>query len=230
MAYLARFWNSTIGKKIVMAVTGIIGVLFVIGHMSGNLLMFKGANAMHEYALLLRTSEAALWGIRGALIAAVALHAVAAYQLTMRSRAARPEGYAKAAPQVTTFAARTIRWGGVLLLAFIVLHILQLTVGAVAAPNFVHLDPYNNVRHALANPFVAVFYLLAMAALGLHLYHGTWAVFRTLGVARPSPTPLKRRLPMVLAVVVAGGFALIPLGALIGAFPAAPSPVVTEVH
>ncbi len=230
MAYLARFWDSTIGKKIVMAVTGIIGVVFVIGHMSGNFLMFKGVDAMHQYALLLRTSMPLLWAVRIGLIVAVVLHAVAAYQLTMRSRAARPEGYAKNKPQVTTFAARTIRWGGVLLLVFLVFHIAQITLGVVAMPGFVHLDPYNNLRLGLANPFIAGFYLLAMAALGLHLYHGTWAVTRTLGVARPSPTPLKRRLALVLAVVVAVGFAVIPIAVLMGAFPAEPSPVMVEGH
>ncbi len=230
MAYLARFWDSTIGKKIVMAVTGLIGVGFVLGHMSGNFLMFKGAEAMHEYALLLRTSMPLLYVVRAVLVLAVVLHALAAYQLTMRSRAARPEGYAKVKPQVTTFAARTIRWGGVLLLVFIVFHIAQITLGWVAVPNFVHLDPYNNLRNGLSNPLIAGFYILAMAALGLHLFHGTWAVVRTLGVARPSQHPLKRRVAVVIAVVVAVGFAVIPIAVLAGAFPEAPSPVMTEGH
>jgi succinate dehydrogenase / fumarate reductase cytochrome b subunit len=230
MSYLARFWDSTIGKKIVMAVTGIIGILFVLGHMSGNFLMFKGAAAMHEYALLLRTSMPLLWAARLGLLAAVALHAIAALQLTQRSNAARPQAYAKQAPQVTTFAAKTIRYGGVLLLVFIVFHIAQITLGAVAVPGFVHLDPYNNLRNGLANPLIAGFYLVAMGALGLHLYHGTWAVFRTLGVARPTPSPLKRRLALVVAVVVALGFAVIPVGVLVGAFPEAPSPVMAEGH
>lgn len=225
MYVLSRFWQSTIGKKIVMAVTGIIGILFVIGHMSGNLLMFKGQDAMYHYALLLRTSMPLLWAVRIGLLTAVVLHAVAAYQLTMLSRAARPQGYVDRRPQVTTFAARTIRWGGVLLLTFIVLHLLQLTVGAIH-PDFTHLDPYNNVRIALANPLVAGFYLLAMAALGLHLYHGTWAAVRTLGAARPSAQPLKRRLALALAVIVAAGFMIIPIAALVGAF--APAPKLAE--
>lgn len=218
---LSRFWQSTIGKKIVMAVTGIFGILFVIGHMSGNLLMFKGQGAMHQYALLLRTSMPLLYAIRAALVAAVVLHVLSAYQLTMRARAARPKDYAVRRPQVTTFAARTIRWGGVLLLVFIVFHILQLTLGVVH-PRFVHLDPYNNVIVGLSNPIVAVFYLLAMAALALHLYHGIWAVVRTLGVARPSAHPLKRTVAVVLAVVVAGGFMIIPIATLAGAFIEAP--------
>lgn len=225
MYVLSRFWQSTIGKKVVMAVTGIIGILFVIGHMLGNLTMFKGQDAMYQYAMLLRTSMPLLWAIRIGLIAAVLLHALAAYQLTMMSRAARPSGYAERKPQVTTFAARTIRWGGVLLLSFIVFHLLQLTMGVIH-PDFTHLDPYNNVRIGLANPLVAAFYVLAMAALGLHLYHGTWAVARTLGVARPAAQPLKRRLALVIAFIVVAGFTIIPIAAVLGKF--APAPKLVE--
>jgi succinate dehydrogenase / fumarate reductase cytochrome b subunit len=218
---LSRFWQSTIGKKIVMAVTGIIGILFVIGHMSGNLLMFKGPDAMHHYAELLRTSMPLLWTVRGVLLLSVLLHVISAYQLTQRARAARPQSYAVRKPQVTTLAAATMRVGGVLLLVFIVVHLLQLTVGAIH-PQFTHLDPYNNVRIALSNPAVAIFYLAAMAALALHLYHGVWASVRTLGAAPASATPLKRRLALVLAIVVAGGFMIIPVATLLGAFQEAP--------
>ncbi|MCA0376226.1 MAG: succinate dehydrogenase cytochrome b subunit [Gemmatimonadetes bacterium] len=225
---LAQFWQSTIGKKIVMAVTGIIGILFVIGHMSGNFLMFKGQGAMHDYALLLRTSMPLLWAVRAALIAAVVLHALSAYQLTMRARAARPADYAVRKPQVTTLAAKTMRWGGVYLLVFIVYHILHMTLGTVH-PQFTHLDPYNNLRIGLANPAVAAAYLVGMLFLGLHLYHGTWAVFRTLGVARPSAQPLKRRLAVVVAIAVAAGFAVIPVAALAGLFPEAPA-MAEEAH
>lgn len=226
MHALSRFWQSTVGKKTVMAVTGIIGILFVIGHMAGNLQMFypDAPVAMKHYAELLRTSMPVLWAIRIGLLTAVVLHAVAAYQLTMLSKAARPEAYAVRRPQVTTLAARTIRWGGVLLLAFIVFHLLHLTIGAVH-PQFTHLDPYNNVRLGLANPLVAGFYVLAMLALGLHLYHGSWAVVRTLGVAQPSTQPLKRKLALVLAIVVAGGFIVVPVAAVLGLFPDAPAQV-----
>lgn len=226
MYALKRFWQSTIGKKVVMAVTGIIGILYVIGHMTGNLLMFSGQAALHEYALLLRTSMPLLWAVRLGLLAAVVLHVVAAYQLTMLSRAARPEGYAMRKPQVTTFAARTIKWGGVLLLVFIVYHILHMTLGTVH-PRFTHLDPYNNLTIGLRNPFVAGFYLLAMVALGLHLYHGGWAVVRTLGAARPSVHPLRRKIALAIAIIVAVGFSIIPIGVLAGLFPEAP-PLPTE--
>lgn len=221
MYALSRFWHSTIGKKVVMALTGIIGILFVIGHMTGNLLMFKGQDAMHQYALLLRTSMPLLYAARGVLLIAVVLHVLSAYQLTMRARAARPHDYAVRKPQVTTFAAKTIRWGGVLLLVFIVFHLLQLTLGLVH-PRFAHLDPYNNVVVGLANPFIAGLYILAMAALALHLYHGIWAVVRTLGAARPAAQPLKRTLAVLVAVVVAAGFMIIPIATLAGAFIEAP--------
>jgi succinate dehydrogenase / fumarate reductase, cytochrome b subunit len=219
---LKHFWQSTIGKKVVMAITGIIGILFVIGHMTGNLLMFKGQEAMHHYALLLRTSMPLLYFVRAVLLVSVLLHIVAAYQLTMLSRAARPAGYAQRKPKVTTFAARTIKIGGVIVLLFIVYHILHMTLGTVH-PQFTHLDPYNNLRIGLANPFVAAFYILAAATVGLHLYHGTWSAVRTLGAARPSTQPLKRKIAAAVAIVVALGFMIIPIAALLGAFaPAAP--------
>ena len=200
-----------------MAVTGIIGILFVIGHMTGNLLMFKGQGAMHDYALLLRTSMPLLWAVRAVLILSVILHAVAAYQLTMLSRAARPEGYAERKPKVTTFAARTIKIGGVVILLFLIYHILDLTLGVVH-PQFTHLDPYNNVRIGLANPLVAGLYLLASVFVGLHLYHGAWSAVRTLGAARPSTQPLKRKIALGIAVVVAAGFLVIPIATLLGVF------------
>ena len=224
MSGVMRFWHSTIGKKVVMAVTGLIGVGFVIGHMTGNLLMFKGEDAMYHYAMLLRTSMPLLYTVRGVLLVSVILHIVSAYQLTQLARKARPQDYVQRKPQVTTWAARTIRWGGVLLLLFIVLHIMQITLGvSFLQPQFTHLDPYNNLRAAFANPIWLTFYLLAMGALALHLYHGTWAAVRTLGVSRPSTAPLKRRIALVLAIVVAAGFALIPIAAAFGAFPEAPS-------
>ena len=230
-----RFWRSTIGKKVVMAITGIIGIGFVIGHMAGNLQMFKGngEDTMYHYAMLLRISMPLLYTVRAVLILSVILHAIAAYQLTQMAKAARPVNYVQRKPQVTTLAAKTMRWGGVLLLTFIILHILQLTLGvSLLLPGYVHLDPYNNLRRAFSNPLWVAFYLLAMAALALHLYHGGWAVVRTLGVSRPSTAPLKRKLSLVIAIVVAIGFAVIPIAAALGAFQEMPAAVLTagETH
>jgi len=216
MNTLLIFWRSTIGKKVVMGVTGLIGLGFVIGHMAGNLQAFSGAEKLDAYGALLHgpLHEIVLLA-RVVLIVAVLLHITAAYQLTMLSRAARPIGYAQRKPQVSTLASRTLRWGGVLLLVFIVFHILHFTIGSVH-PAFVEGKIYQNLVSGFAVKWVAVFYVVAMLALGMHLYHGAWSSMRTLGLAQQKASPLKRSLPVVLAVVVTLGFAAIPLAFLLG--------------
>jgi len=143
------------------------------------------------------------------------LHVVAAWQLTMRNRAARPVDYATRTPQVSTLAARTLRWGGVLLLVFIVYHLLDLTIGKVN-PAFQEGDVYANLLGSLQRPLIALFYIIAMAALALHLYHGAWSSLRTLGVAQASVSPLKRRAALFVAIIIAVGFAVVPLAVLLG--------------
>jgi succinate dehydrogenase / fumarate reductase, cytochrome b subunit len=216
MNTVLMFWRSTIGKKVVMGVTGLIGLGFVIGHMAGNLQAFSGAEKLDAYGALLHgpLHEVVLLA-RVVLIAAVILHVTAAYQLTMISRAARPLDYASRKPQVSTLASKTLRWGGVLLLVFIVFHILHFTIGSVH-PDFVEGKIYQNLMTGFAVKWVAVFYLVAMVALAMHLYHGAWSSMRTLGVARQSAHPLKRYLPVALAVVITSGFAAIPLAFLLG--------------
>ena len=216
MHTLLTFWRSPIGKKVVMGVTGLIGLGFVIGHMAGNLQAFSGAEKLDAYGALLHgpLHEIVLLA-RVVLIVAVLLHVTAAYQLTMLSRAARPVGYTKRTPQVSTLASRTLRWGGVLLLVFIVFHILHFTIGSVH-PDFVEGKIYQNLATGFGVKWVAVFYLVAMLALGMHLYHGAWSSMRTLGLAQQKASPLKRSLPVVLAVVVTLGFAAIPLAFLLG--------------
>ena len=210
------FWRSTIGKKVVMGVTGLIGLGFTIGHMAGNLQAFSGAEKLDAYGALLHgpLHEIVILA-RVVLIGAVILHVTAAYQLTMMSRAARPVGYAARKPQVSTLASRTLRWGGVLLLAFIIFHILHFTIGSVH-PDFVEGRIFRNLSTGFAVKWVAAFYLAAMIALGMHLYHGAWSSMRTLGLAQPSANPLKRYLPVALAVVISSGFAAIPLAFLFG--------------
>lgn len=212
---LVNFWRSTIGKKVVMAVTGVLLVAFIISHVAANLLVFKGPEAMRHYALLLRSTGSLLWVARGGLLLAAVLHIVAAVQLTRRDMVARPVGYAKRDPQVSTFAARTIRIGGFLLLVFVVYHLLHFTIGTVH-PDFRHLEPYHNIVTGFAVPWVAAFYIVAMAALGLHLHHGVWAAFRTLGWVRPSSHPLRRRIAVALAIAVWLGFTIVPVAVLAG--------------
>jgi succinate dehydrogenase / fumarate reductase cytochrome b subunit len=133
----------------------------------------------------------------------------------MRNRAARPAGYVKREPQVSTYAARTMRWGGVYLLLFIPYHLMHFTIGNVH-PAFVRGQAYGNVVIGFESTWVAVFYLGAMAFLGLHLYHGAWAMFRTLGLVRPSRDPLHRRVALAIAVIVPVGFSLLPLSVMLG--------------
>ena len=216
MNRLAVFWQSSVGKKAVMAVTGLILVAYLITHVLANLLVFNGPERINRYAQLLHSSGAALWGARLILLAALILHIIAATQLAIRSRAARPEPYAGGRdPQVSTFAARTIRWGGALILLFLIYHILHFTTGT-AHPDFVELNPHHNVSTGFRNPLVAAVYLLAMMAVGLHLYHGVWSSGRSLGLSQPSPRPLHRRIALVLAVFVWLGFTAIVIAGFLG--------------
>lgn len=233
MTLVRKFWHSTVGKKVVMAVTGLIGVGFVIGHMVGNLQMFEGPEKINSYGRFLHhTIGMELWAVRAVLLAAVILHITAAYQLTRRSNAARPEGYVKREPQVSTLASRTIRWGGVLLLVFIVLHILHFTVRAF--PGYDRFDStgavdvYANVVNAFTNPWWTLFYVVAMISLALHLYHGVWSSMRTIGVNKPSPHPLVRRAALLIAAVVWLGFTIVPVAVFFGVVKPAASSAAAE--
>ena len=213
---MRKFWNSSVGKKVVMGATGLVLVAFVILHMLGNLQFFAGAERFNAYSHLLQVDIIELtWTMRATLLGAVVLHIVAAYQLTMRNRAARPVDYVKREPQVSTYAARTMRWGGVYLLLFIPYHLMHFTIGNVH-PAFVRGAAYGNVVIGFEVTWVALFYLGAMAFLSLHLYHGAWACFRTLGIARPSNDPLHRRLALAIAIIVPLGLSLLPLSVLLG--------------
>lgn len=216
MERLRSFWESTIGKKMVMAVTGLMLVAFTVAHMAGNLQAFVGPERFDAYARLLHGPLVELvWAQRVVLLLAAVLHIVAATQLTLRNRAARPVGYSVKEVQAATWAARTLRVGGVILLVFIVYHLLHITTGTLH-PDFRPGEAYHNLIAGLRSPVVAWFYLLAMGALALHLFHGVWSSVRTLGAAQPTPTPFKRRAALALAVIVAGGFALVPVAVMLG--------------
>ncbi len=215
---IRAFWDSSVGKKVVMAVTGLIGIGYVILHMIGNLQVFQGAERLNSYAALLHGPlDELLLAARGVLIAAVVLHVVAAWQLTQRDRAARPVDYRVRRSQVSTLAARTMRWGGALLLVFIVLHLLHFTTGTVRPTGrFAPGDVYANVVGSFRIWWVTVFYVVAMIALGFHLYHGAWSSARTLGAATPARDLRRRPVAIFLAVVVAAGFCLVPLAVFFG--------------
>jgi succinate dehydrogenase / fumarate reductase cytochrome b subunit len=217
MGKLRGFYASVVGKKVVMGVTGLIGVGFVILHSLGNLLVFRGPDAINSYSHFLKSTGELLWALRLVLILAVVLHVVAAVQLTRQSRAARPIGYAKLESQVATIASRTMRWGGALLLIFIVAHILHFTTGTIRPTGvFTRDDVYANIVLSFRIWWVTVFYVVSMIALGLHLFHGTWSSVRSIGVSPPSSQPLHRKVSMVIAILVWAAFTVIPLAVVLG--------------
>ena len=212
MGRLRGFYASMVGKKVIMGVTGLIGIGFVILHSLGNLLVFRGAAAINSYSHFLKSTGELLWTLRVVLVVAVILHVIAAVQLTVQSRAARPIGYTRRESQVATIASRTMRWGGVLLLVFIVLHILHFTTGTIKpAGVFSSEDVYANVIASFRIWWVALFYVLAMVFLGLHLFHGAWSSVRSIGVSPPSPQPLHRRVSLVIAILVWAAFTAVPV-------------------
>lgn len=217
MGRIRRFYASMVGKKVVMGVTGLIGVAFVILHSLGNLLVFRGPAAINSYSRFLKSSGELLWALRIVLIVAVILHVVAAVQLSRQSIAARPVGYVKRESQAATIASRTMRWGGALLLIFIILHILHFTTGTIRpAGYFSSEDVYSNVVGSFRIWWVALFYIISMIALGLHLFHGAWSSVRSIGVSPRSPHPLHRRISLVVAVFVWAAFTAIPVAVIAG--------------
>ena len=223
--WVLTLYRSTIGKKVIMAATGLMLVAFVIGHMAGNLQVFIGPAKMNGYAAFLKSTGELLWLVRLALLAAVLLHILMAWQLTQIKKNARPVDYQQRESQVSTVASRTMRWGGALLLVFIVFHILHFTTGTFFPsastpdahyPAYSPTDVYGNVISAFRTPWVVAFYVVAMLFLMLHLFHGAWSSVRTLGLTKPSRHPLKRHVATAIAIVVWLGFTAVPVGVFLG--------------
>jgi succinate dehydrogenase / fumarate reductase cytochrome b subunit len=229
------FFSSSIGKKMVMAVTGLALVGFVVVHMVGNLQAYQGAEAFNGYAAALRRYPPLLWGMRSGLLAAAILHVGAAWSLTRANRAARPVGYRRQESRASTYASRTMRWSGVILLLFVVYHLLHLTFGVRAVhPEFAHGDAYHNFVTGFQNPLVSAFYIAAMLALGLHMWHGTWSFLQSLGLSRPGHHRWRQVLATLVTAVVVLGNVSFPIAVLAGvireepaaqARPSAPPPV-----
>lgn len=220
-----RLYRSTIGKKVIMAATGIILVAFVVLHMLGNLQIFAGAAKINRYSAFLHGLGELLWLERIILLLALILHVVMAYQLTMIKRNARPIGYVERDPQVSTVASRTMRWSGVLILVFVIFHILHFTTGGVFPwasrpdalyPAFNPADVYGNVISAFRVPWVVTVYVVVMLFLMLHLFHGVWASVRTLGLFKPSAHPRRRPVATVIALLVWLGFTAVPVAVFLG--------------
>jgi succinate dehydrogenase / fumarate reductase cytochrome b subunit len=221
---LVTLYRSTLGKKAVMASTGILLCGFVLGHMLGNLKIYQGPEKFNAYAEGLRSLGAPffghgqlLWLVRLALLAAAALHVHSAWALTLVNRRARPADYERRDAIGASYAARTMRWGGVLLLLFVVYHLAHFTWGfAWAHPDFLPGDAYHNVVAGFRVWWVAGFYLAAQVALGLHLDHGIWSLFQSLGWSGPVANRWRRPLARGFALLVTLGNLSFPLAVLGG--------------
>ncbi|WP_165987037.1 succinate dehydrogenase cytochrome b subunit [Streptomyces sp. YIM 98790] len=218
---LRLLWRSAIGKKAVMAVSGLFLLAFLVAHMLGNLKIFFGPEEFNGYSHWLRTLGEpvlhhawALWLLRCALVAAVVLHGVAAHQLSRRARAARPERYVHRPPR-TSYATRTTRWGGVIVALFVVWHILDLTTGTVN-PNGEAGRPYENVVASFSTWYGNVIYLTAVTAVGLHVRHGLFGAAQTLGINRPRRQAALKLTATVSAAVLTAGFVSVPLAVMTG--------------
>jgi succinate dehydrogenase / fumarate reductase cytochrome b subunit len=214
------FYRTTIGKKVVMAVTGLVLFGFLIAHMAGNLQFFLGREVLNTYAENLHHNAALLWVVRFTLLFAVLLHIVAAVQLAALQKAARPLGYAKKQSVGSTYASRTMYWSGPIIAIFVVYHLLHMTLGVRGIhPHFEHLNAYDNVVYGFSQPLVTIAYTIAMILVGMHLYHGIWSMFQSLGLSHPRYTPKLRVFAKVFSVLLIIGFLAVPLAVLAGYHP-----------
>ncbi|GLF92799.1 succinate dehydrogenase cytochrome b subunit [Streptomyces yaizuensis] len=215
------FWGSTVGKKTVMAVSGLIMLGYLVAHVVGNLKVFFGPEEFNAYGHWLRTMGApvlhrewALWGVRLLLVAAVVAHAVSAYQLSRLDRRARPTAYVHRRRRAS-YATRTMRWGGVIIALFIVWHILDLTTLTVNE-NAEHGRPYENIVATFSTWYGNVIYLTAMIAVGLHVRHGFWSAAQTLGAGSARRDRALRATANGLALVLTAGFCAVPVAVMTG--------------
>jgi succinate dehydrogenase / fumarate reductase, cytochrome b subunit len=215
MTRALRFYNSSIGKKVVMAVTGFVLFGYVAIHMLGNLQIFLGPEQINAYAATLKGNVAFLWVARLILLTAAVWHIVAAIQLTRQSRRSRPEGYHYKEVIQANYASRTMRWSGLILAVFIIYHLLHFTTGTVH-PSFDELNVYSNVVTSFRGWPVALFYIVAMLALGFHLRHGVWSMFQTLGLINPKSDRIIHRLAVIATLLIVIGFISIPMAVLAG--------------
>jgi len=215
MSQAVGFLSSTLGKKILMAVTGIILFGFVVGHMLGNLQIYLGEERLNHYAELLQANKTFLWTFRSVMLFCVGVHILAAVQVWLRNRAARPVKYKVFRPPAVDYAARTMVWSGPILALFITYHLLDFTVGTTN-PDFVRGEVFHNVVASFSNPLIAIFYMAANLLLAFHLYHGLWSLFQTVGWDHPRFGWVRRALAVVFSVLIGTGNISIPLAVLTG--------------
>jgi succinate dehydrogenase / fumarate reductase cytochrome b subunit len=223
LARAVRFYESSIGKKAVMAVTGLLLFVFVVGHLLGNLQFFLGREALDSYGAKLRDLGPLLWIVRAGLFAIVATHIIAALQLWRLNRDARPARYRKLTPAKSTLSSRTMLISGPLLALFVGYHLYHLTLG----PHLLHDERgyphvYDNVVAGFSDPIASGLYVLAMVFLGLHIHHGVASMFQSVGFHHPRYTPILGRVSAWAAVLIVAGNISIPISILTGLYRSLP--------
>jgi succinate dehydrogenase / fumarate reductase cytochrome b subunit len=223
---LVRFYGSSVGRKMIVAVTGAIMVLFLIGHMIGNLLVFAGPEALNGYAKKLHDLGPLLWVIRFGLLATVVLHIVATVQLTAANRAARAEPYGVDSTRKASKSSRTMIWSGVIILVFLIYHLMHYTWGVANGyynPEMTRYwlpDGSHNVYNMVVDGFnwvpASLFYIVGLALLFSHLGHGVASIFQTLGLTTPKSRPLIEGAGKGLALVLFAGNVLMPVAIMAG--------------
>ncbi len=223
MAQLSAFYRSSIGKKFIVAITGVILIVFIVGHLLGNLQIFLGPEWINSYSEHLRQLGPLLWAIRVFLFVAVVLHIYFTIWLAIDNRRARPVAYAKKEHVKATFASRSMTLSGLIVLAFILYHLAHFTV-RVTDPRFLllkedplnHYDVYSMMVYGFQNVIVSAFYVLAMFLLTLHLTHGASSFFQSLGLNNQKLTPRLARLGRIFAWLIFVGYTSIPVAILLG--------------
>jgi succinate dehydrogenase / fumarate reductase, cytochrome b subunit len=213
------YFLTSVGKKVVMSLTGILLLCFVTFHLLGNIQFYGGPPLLDAYAHFLKSIPKVLWTLRGLMLLAVLLHMTMALLTTLQSWRARGQRYEVKRYLGSNIASRTMRWTGVLLGGYVVFHLLDLTIGLRAVhPGFdVHLV-FNNVWASFSRPPVAVFYIVGMVVLGLHVFHGAWSLFQTLGLSHAKYNLWRRVLATLLSLALAVGYISIPVTVIVLAF------------
>ena len=215
MGRFTAFYSSLVGKKVIMAASGAILFLFVVGHLLGNLQIFDGPERLNAYSAFLKKTGEILWAVRIVLLAALVLHVVASVQVSLASMRARPIAYAVKKSIETSYAARTMIWSGPLIFLYIVYHLAMFTF-LTTGPGYSPTDVYRNEVLAFRVPAISAVYVVAILFLGLHLYHGIWSMLHTLGASNPRYRVLRRTVAPAVAIAITAGYIAIPVAVLAG--------------
>lgn len=221
MSWILGWWRTSLGGKVVMSVTGLLLTGFLVGHMAGNLLVFRGQDAINAYAAFLKSQPGLLWSVRLGLLATFAIHITTGVRLARANRAARPERYVREGTVQASLASRSMIWTGLVVAAFVVFHLLHFTVGAVQpkahalADATGRHDVYSMVVLGFRNWPIALSYVVAVVLLGLHLSHGLHSLAQSLGLRHARLTPALEKAAPILSAVLIVGFLSVPLSVLL---------------